>query len=231
MLGAWRHVQDTTPPHDLVPLLLALAPVFSNVIESGPARWTSPVHIFPGIVRIYSLLVRFKKIISISVPLSQRPRTVDAARPNLETLELASTAIHSMPGCPEPPARVRGRSRVRCSDRTRAHNGPPAVSARSYGTQARPGTEYSTSVPFPWARGEFRQSPTWLVHSDNQALWPVEAGNDRAVVHPQVELVGHHRWRPDREIFKVLRLCGRGASCCVGCFCWRRAFWGRRWSY
>ena len=55
------------------------------------------------------------------------------------------------------------------------------------------------------------------MHSDNQALRPVEAGNDRAIIHPQVQLVGHHRWRPDREIFKVLRLCGRGASCCVGC--------------
>jgi len=44
-------------------------------------------------------------------------------------------------------------------DRTRARNGAPAVSTRSYGTQPRPGTEYSAPVPFPWARCGFR-SPT-----------------------------------------------------------------------
>jgi hypothetical protein len=41
-------------------------------------------------------------------------------------------------------------------DRTRAHNGAPAVSTRIYGVKARPGAELCTPVPFPWTRSGFQ---------------------------------------------------------------------------
>ena len=40
-------------------------------------------------------------------------------------------------------------------DRTRAHNGAPAVSARRYIAKARPGAELYTPVPFPRTRSGF----------------------------------------------------------------------------
>ena len=41
-------------------------------------------------------------------------------------------------------------------DRTRAHNGAPAVSARRYGAKSRPGAELCTPVPFPRTGSGFR---------------------------------------------------------------------------
>ena len=42
------------------------------------------------------------------------------------------------------------------------------------------------------------------------------------------ELVDCYHGGLHREMFKVLRLVGRLASCCVGCFCWPVVFWRRR---
>ena len=42
------------------------------------------------------------------------------------------------------------------------------------------------------------------------------------------ELVDCYHGGLHREMFKVLRLVGRLAWCCVGCFCWPVVFWRRR---
>ena len=81
------------------------------------------------------------------------PRTVDAARPNLETLELASTAIHSMPGCPEPPVRVQGRSGVRCTSRTHT-----AQTTASF-TDWRQITPRWRPILVPWAQSTALTEP------------------------------------------------------------------------